>query len=81
MYLKNGHLSGTISSMLRSPTQDDSALIEGLEFLASTHGINVYDEFFYVLTQTRFGPEKAFSHWNNVISHVESFVTAQYAHQ
>lgn len=81
MYQNNGHLSGTISSLLRSPDQDDSAIIDGLGLLASTHGIEVYDEFFYVLTQTRFGPEKAFSHWNNVISHVDSFVTAQYVHQ
>lgn len=81
MYLKNGHLSGSISSLLRSATLDDSAIIEGLECLATTHGIDTYDEFFYVLTQTRFGAEQAFSHWNNVISHVDSFINVQYAHQ
>jgi diguanylate cyclase (GGDEF)-like protein len=81
MFQEKKYLSHTITSMLRSSTEDDWALIEGMEFLAATHGNVVYDEFFFVLTQTRFGPEKAFSHWNNVISHVSSVITTQYIHQ
>jgi diguanylate cyclase (GGDEF)-like protein len=81
MFQEKKYLFQTITSLLRSSTQDDVDLIEGLEFLASTHGKEVYDEFFHILTQTRFGPEKAFSHWNNVISHVDSVITTQYQHQ
>jgi diguanylate cyclase (GGDEF)-like protein len=81
MLQENQFLFQSITSMLRSSTDDDWALIEGMESLASTHGSAVYDEFFYVLTQTRFGPEKAISHWNNVISHVGSVIRSQYMHQ
>jgi diguanylate cyclase (GGDEF)-like protein len=81
MLQENSALSHSITSMLRSSDNDDWALIEGINSLASTHGHAVYDEFFYVLTQMRFGAEKAFSHWNNVISHVGSVITSQYMHQ
>jgi diguanylate cyclase (GGDEF)-like protein len=81
MFHEKENLSQTITSLLRSSAQDDWALIAGLEFLASTHGKEVYDEFFYVLTQRRFGTEKAISHWNNVISHMDYFVKTQYLHQ
>jgi diguanylate cyclase (GGDEF)-like protein len=81
MFQEKTHLSHSITSLLRSSTQDDAALIEGMEFLAGTHGKVVFDEFFHILTQTKFGPEKAFSHWNNVISHRDSIITSQYHHQ
>ena len=81
MFQANTFLAHSITSMLRSSTGDDWALIDGIDSLAGNHGNAVYDEFFYVLTQTRFGPEKAFSHWNNVISHVGSVITSQYMHQ
>jgi diguanylate cyclase (GGDEF)-like protein len=81
MLQSNTSIFNSITSMLRSSTNDDWALIDGLESLAATHGNAVYDEFFYVLTQTRFGSDKAFSHWNNVISHVGSVITSQYMHQ
>ncbi len=81
MLQENKFLSQSITSLLRSSTCDDRALIEGINALVFTHGNEVYDEFFYVLTQTRFGSEKAFSHWNNVISHVGSVIRSQYIHQ
>jgi diguanylate cyclase (GGDEF)-like protein len=81
MLQENSVLSTSITSMLRSSNNDDWELIEGINSLASIHGNVVYDEFFYALTQMRFGADLAFSHWNNVISHVGSVITSQYMHQ
>lgn len=81
MHQENNDLSLHISAMLRSSNDDDWALIDGLESLAAIHGIEVYDEFFFVLTQRRFGPKTAFKHWKNVIAHVGSVITTKYLHQ
>lgn len=81
MSLDQTPLSDSISAILGSAPLNDWALIDELETLASTHGNTVYDEFFYVLTRNRFGPEKAFLHWNNIISHIETVIAEPFQHQ
>ena len=81
MLQENNPLSHQIASLLKLSNNDDWALIEGMGLLAAAHGNDVYDEFFHVLTEKRFGPDVAISHWNSVISHRESIITTSYLHQ
>ena len=81
MTLDQKPLSDAVTTILGSSPANDWTLVDELEALASVHGKAVYDEFFYVLTRNRFGPDSAFSHWNNVVSHIETVIAEPYQHQ
>lgn len=81
MYNENSPLTAWIAGILRKSADDDSAMIDAVESLASLQGNDVYDEFFYVLTSKRFGPETAAIHWKNIVSHIHSVIRPRYRHQ
>ena len=81
MYQENTSLAHNLSGLLRESTSDDWALIEAIDTLASTHGDDVYDEFFYVLIRKRFGAETAVMHWKSIIPLISSVIAPPYVHK
>ncbi len=81
MFHENTSLANRLAGLLRESIDDDLALIEAVDLLASTHGDEVYDEFFYVLTRKRFGAETAAQHWKCIIPHMTSIITPHYQRQ
>ncbi len=81
MYHENTPLANSLASLLHISSDDDWSLIDSVKSLATDHGDEVYDEFFYVLTHMRFGVETARHHWNSIIQHVASVITPRYHNQ
>lgn len=77
----NENLAYQMAGILRISGENDSEIIDAVESLASIHGGDAYNEFFYVLTSKRFNAEAAVLHWKSIVSHVSSVISPSYRHQ
>lgn len=81
MYHENTPLAFKLAGILRTSAADGWALVDSVDSLAATHGNEVYDEFFFVLTRKRLGVETAVQHWKSLGPHLSSVIAPLYQRQ